>query len=334
MRGGRVAGSVRILKSGEVLFRTGDSADSMFIVRRGSLKVYALKDNEEIQLALLGDGAIVGEMAFFDRKPRSAHVRALTQTEITEISRADFDKLLTQIPKWLVSMLQSLSGRLRTTNEKLLLAEKAIQGRGGDSEQALVPLVRSLRILQLITLQLGQKDGSHISFDFNAALEWWMMLTGWSRDYFQRFISTLQNLGVIQRRGEGSQRIVLSGRPKLQAFTEFVGELQPRAGGKVLDGLSSEWVELFEAALAEAQDSGYESYNVSFAQLARSPALAGRSPAQKSKAAAGLAQLLALKHSQSDSDFIVKMNVKSGKNQLIFLNMLLTCLSNKLDRLD
>lgn len=329
-----MAGSVRILKSGEVLFRTGDSADSMFIVRRGSLKVYALKDNEEIQLALLGDGAIVGEMAFFDQKPRSAHVRALTQTEITEISRADFDKLLTQIPKWLVSMLQSLSGRLRTTNEKLLLAEKAIQGRGGDSEQALVPLVRSLRILQLITLQLGQKDGSHISFDFNAALEWWMMLTGWSRDYFQRFISTLQNLGVIQRRGEGSQRIVLSGRPKLQAFTEFVGELQPRAGGKVLDGLSSEWVELFEAALAEAQDSGYESYNVSFAQLARSPALAGRSPAQKSKAAAGLAQLLALKHSQSDSDFIVKMNVKSGKNQLIFLNMLLTCLSNKLDRLD
>lgn len=329
-----MAGSVRILKSGEVLFRTGDSADSMFIVRRGSLKVYALKDNEEIQLALLGDGAIVGEMAFFDQKPRSAHVRALTQTEITEISRADFDKLLTQIPKWLVSMLQSLSGRLRTTNEKLLLAEKAIQGRGGDSEQALVPLVRSLRILQLITLQLGQKDGSHISFDFNAALEWWMMLTGWSRDYFQRFISTLQNLGVIQRRGEGSQRIVLSGRPKLQAFTEFVGELQPRVGGKVLDGLSSEWVELFEAALAEAQDSGYESYNVSFAQLARSPALAGRSPAQKSKAAAGLAQLLALKHSQSDSDFIVKMNVKSGKNQLIFLNMLLTCLSNKLDRLD
>lgn len=329
-----MAGSVRILKPGEVLFRTGDSADSMFIVRRGSLKVYAPKDNEEVQLALLSDGAIVGEMAFFDQKPRSAHVRALTQTEITEISRADFDKLLTQIPKWLVSMMQSLSGRLRTTNEKLLVVEKAIQGGAGASEQALLPLVRSLRILQLLTLQLGQKDGNHITIDFTAALEWWMMLTGWSRDYFQRLISTLQKLGVVQRRGEGSQRIVLSGRPRLQAFTEFVVELQPRVSGKALDGLSAEWIELFEAALAEAQDSGYESYNVSFAKLSRSPALAGRSPTQKSKDAAGLAQLLALKHTQSDSDFIIKMNVKSGKNQLIFLNMLLTCLSDKLDRLD
>ena len=123
-----MAGQVRILKEGEILFRSGERADSMYIVRRGALKVYFLKGNEEVQLALLNDGSIVGEMAFFDQKPRSAHVKALTQTEITEITRADFDKLLTQIPKWLVTMLQSLSGRLRTTNEKLAALEKSQEG--------------------------------------------------------------------------------------------------------------------------------------------------------------------------------------------------------------
>ena len=86
-----MAGTVRILKDGEILFRSGEKADSMYIVRKGALKVYFLKGNEEVQLALLSDGAIVGEMAFFDQKPRSAHVKALAQSEVTEISRSDFD---------------------------------------------------------------------------------------------------------------------------------------------------------------------------------------------------------------------------------------------------
>src|SRR5690606_13731094 len=93
--------------------------------RKGQLKVFLQKGNEEIPLATLHEGAIVGEMAFIDDKPRSASVRSLVPCELTVITRADFDKLLTQVPKWMVSMLQSLSGRLRTTNEKLQKLEQA-----------------------------------------------------------------------------------------------------------------------------------------------------------------------------------------------------------------
>lgn len=329
-----MAGTVRILKPGEILFRTGEKADSMYIIRRGSLKVYVLKENEEIQLALLADGAIVGEMAFFDQKPRSAHVKALTQSEITEISRADFDKLLTQIPRWLVTMLQSLSGRLRSTNEKLLLVEKDLQSRRGASDFPLTPLIRSLRILQLITLQLGQKEGAQVFLDQSAALEWWMSLTGWSRDYFFRFITTLQKMGVLQKRGESGQRLVLTGRARLQAFTDFIVELQPKVTSSLLAEFTPMWLELLESAVAEAQESGYESYNVSVFKLTGSPALKELSSAQKISIAAHISKLLSLKHTQSSSDFLIKVNAKQGKNQLVLMTMLWNCISDRLDRLE
>jgi CRP-like cAMP-binding protein len=329
-----VAGTARILKPGEILFRTGERADSMFIIRRGSLKVYALKENEEVQLALLADGAIVGEMAFFDQKPRSAHVKALTPSEITEITRADFDKLLTQIPRWLVTMLQSLSGRIRSTNEKLLHVEKVLKDGQGASDFPLMPLIRTLRILQLLTLQLGQKDGTQITLDQGATLEWWMMLTGWSRDYFMRFMSTLQKIGVLQKRGDGVQKILLTGRPRLQAFTEFVVELQPRLTPEMLMAFTPAWIEMLEAAIAEAQESGYESYNVSVLKLTKGAMLKDLSAVQKASVAVNLSQLLSLKYTQSASDFVIKINPKQAKNQLILLNMLWSCLSDKLDRLE
>jgi CRP/FNR family transcriptional regulator, cyclic AMP receptor protein len=329
-----VAGTVRILKPGEILFRTGEKADSMFIIRRGSLKVYALKESEEVQLALLSDGAIVGEMAFFDQKPRSAHVKALTQTEITEITRADFDKLLTQIPRWLVTMLQSLSGRLRSTNEKLLQVEKYLQGSNGASDVPLTPLVRTLRILQLLIVQIGQKDGTQITLDQGTALEWWMMLTGWSRDYFLRFMVSLHKMGVVQKRGEGAQKIVLTGRPRLQAFTEFVAEIQPRITHELLGSFAPVWVEMLEAAIAEAQQSGYENYNVSVVNLSTSNALKELNAEQKIIIGSKLSALLALKYTQSSTDFLIKINPKQAKNQLILLNMFWSCISDRLDRLE
>jgi CRP-like cAMP-binding protein len=332
-----VAGQVRILKEGEILFRSGERADSMYIVRRGSLKVYFLKGNEEVQLALLNDGSIVGEMAFFDQKPRSAHVKALTQTEITEITRADFDKLLTQIPKWLVTMLQSLSGRLRTTNEKLAALEKSQEGasQGSVSDYPFVPLVRTLRILQLVIPQLGQKDGTNIVVDYQSALEWWMSLTGWSRDYFSQFINVLEKQGLLGKKAEEGKapRLVISARARLQLFSDFVIAVQSRATFESAEAFGLHWVSLLEAALAEAASSGYETYNVAISTI---PASASGVPADikvRLQTAEWLAQWLQLKMTKSNVEILLRLSPKEHKNLPVLLRMLHVFLSERLDRI-
>ena len=332
-----MAGQVRILKEGEVLFRAGQQADSMYIVRRGSLKVYFLKGNEEVQLALLTDGAIVGEMAFFDQKPRSAHVKALTQTEITEISRADFDKLLTQIPRWLVTMLQSLSGRLRTTNEKLAAFEKSQNGvsQASTNDYPFVPLVRTLRILQLLTTQIGQKDHAGISLDFQTSLDWWLSLTGWSRDYFARFTDVMEKQGLLSKKSEDGKplRLILTGRAKLQLFTDFVSSVQSRASFQSAEEFGPTWIAIFDAALAEAAGSGYEAYNVPISTLPTTYAGVPTDVKLRLQIAEQLAQWLQLKITKSSVEILLRLSPKEHKNTAVLLKILNVFLSEKLDKI-
>ncbi|MFZ9520063.1 MAG: Crp/Fnr family transcriptional regulator [Silvanigrellaceae bacterium] len=330
-----MAGQTRILKEGEILFRTGEQATSMYIVRRGSLKVYFLKGNEEVQLALLNEGAIVGEMAFFDQKPRSAHVKALTQAEINEITRADFDKLLTQIPKWLFTMLQSLSGRLRTTNDKLEALEKAHLGasQAAVSDFPFIPLVRSLRIIQLLTHQIGQKDGVNVWLDWQATLDWWMSLTGWSRDYFVRFMTTMEKHGLLSKRGDEGKapRIVLTARARLQLVTDFLVQVQSRASMQSAQNFSPAWISLLEAVIGEASASGYESYNVPVTTLPATYPGVPTDPKIRMQIAEELAHWLQLKITKSNVEILVKISPKEHKNTPVLLKMLHAFISDRLD---
>ena len=71
----------------------------------------------------LTSGAMIGEMALFDNKPRSASAAAITDVEFTHISKADFNRIMKQIPKWFVNLMSTLSSRLRVTNDRLNEAE-------------------------------------------------------------------------------------------------------------------------------------------------------------------------------------------------------------------
>jgi CRP/FNR family cyclic AMP-dependent transcriptional regulator len=76
---------LRQLKQGELLFKEGDPSDSMYVVKKGRVSVFKLKGTQEVELAEVGPGQMIGEMAFFDRKPRSASIKATSDTEIIEL---------------------------------------------------------------------------------------------------------------------------------------------------------------------------------------------------------------------------------------------------------
>ena len=65
------------LKAGDVLFEAGDAGDGCHRLDDGVLKVVlASSRGEERILAILGPGAIVGDLAMIDGLPRSASVVA------------------------------------------------------------------------------------------------------------------------------------------------------------------------------------------------------------------------------------------------------------------
>src|SRR6478735_7423529 len=66
---------VHELKAGGVLFAAGDVGDGCYRLDKGLLKVTVTSTTgEERIVAILGPGAIVGELAMIDRMPRSASI--------------------------------------------------------------------------------------------------------------------------------------------------------------------------------------------------------------------------------------------------------------------
>src|ERR1700756_5737593 len=82
------AAQARHLKAGERLFAIGDPGDGCFLLEQGLLKATVASHlGEERIIAILGPGAIVGELSMIDGLPRSASVVAMQDCVLRFVSR-------------------------------------------------------------------------------------------------------------------------------------------------------------------------------------------------------------------------------------------------------
>jgi NTE family protein len=102
------------LARGEWLFREGDDADGVYVVRVGHLEV--VHEGAELQgVNTLTRGAVLGELALLSDSVRSASVRALRDSELLRIDRASFDALLRSEPELALSLTRVLSAQLQAS---------------------------------------------------------------------------------------------------------------------------------------------------------------------------------------------------------------------------
>jgi CRP-like cAMP-binding protein len=92
--------TVRTCAPGEVLMREGEPGQSAFVVARGEVRVTRAGDEgESIELAVMGPGAIVGEMALVTAAPRAATVTATRGALVLEAPRAALDEAAAEVPE-------------------------------------------------------------------------------------------------------------------------------------------------------------------------------------------------------------------------------------------
>lgn len=103
------------LKPGEVLFREGDEAHAMYVVKHGTLRILS----GSTILETVRDGGLVGEMAIVEaHMPRSATVIAGTYCELVEIDVPRFLSLVANTPAFSITVLRVISRRLRVMNRR------------------------------------------------------------------------------------------------------------------------------------------------------------------------------------------------------------------------
>jgi len=104
---------------GDVICRQGEPGDCMFIVQAGRLVVVREDTEAQIILGELGPGDIFGEMAIFERQPRSATVRARGPARVLTLDRRAFLRGVHSDPSLAYRILQTMSQRVRRLTEEL-----------------------------------------------------------------------------------------------------------------------------------------------------------------------------------------------------------------------
>lgn len=113
--------SHREFADGDLIFMEGDDSREMYVVLEGEVVVSKkTAKGGEIELARLHKGNFVGEMSLLESLPRSATARASGSTRVLVIQPGGFLLKIRRDPTFAFEMLQTLSKRIRMTNDTLM----------------------------------------------------------------------------------------------------------------------------------------------------------------------------------------------------------------------
>jgi CRP-like cAMP-binding protein len=178
-------------KSGAALFQAGDVGDGCYRLDKGLLKVILTSpEGEERILAILIPGAIVGDLAMIDGKPRSASAVALTDSELHFVRQADFERSVANNPEIHSYLVKVLAARLRDTDDMVAtLAFLSVRGR---VVHALLELARTV----------GVQAGSEIEISRLISQKDLAAMAGVARENVNRVLSDLERTKIISKSSE------------------------------------------------------------------------------------------------------------------------------------
>ena len=101
-------------KKGDVIFREGETGDTLYQVKNGTVAIYAGYDTADQKLLVeLGKDKFFGEMAAIEAYPRSATAVANDDVTVVEIGCSEVGDYFKTEPDRVVDIMKSLGGRLR-----------------------------------------------------------------------------------------------------------------------------------------------------------------------------------------------------------------------------
>ncbi len=108
------------MERGDVLFREGETGDSLYVIGEGKIKLGRTSaDGRENLVAILGPGEMFGELSLFDPGPRTMTATAVAETQLMGLGNESLTGLLSGRPEVSKVLLSALAQRLRRTNEHL-----------------------------------------------------------------------------------------------------------------------------------------------------------------------------------------------------------------------
>ena len=102
--------SSRKLADGEFLITEGKADDSLHVLLQGKLEVVKRTGADEVvSLAVLREGALAGELSFIDGAEHTVGLRALCDSEVLSLKRADFEAIVDSNPQLVYKVMRAVA---------------------------------------------------------------------------------------------------------------------------------------------------------------------------------------------------------------------------------
>lgn len=214
------------LKKGEDLFEEGDTPDAMYIINKGRLAIVKRKGKAHITLAELKPGDLLGEMAFFDKAPRSAGAKAaIDNTEVIELPFSALEQQWAALPGWVKSIVKAVNGHLRRANIRIRQLERTKEEETEVFSSHTITALMS--ILGFVATRYGEDTEDGINVHAGKLRNYTIQVFQQPTSKMGLLCEVLEQKGFmkVENLGEGKMRYVVKDLDFIFAFVEFYNNI-------------------------------------------------------------------------------------------------------------
>ena len=195
---------MREIRRRQVIYLPGDPGSAVFLVNGGRVKVSKVtRDGKELTLAYRGPGEIFGELVMIDGGPREEMAEAMENALITEIDRAEFEKIVQKEGIIGFRLTKIVSQRRRDVENKI--------------EQLIFKDVNAklAELLLRLAAEYGVDDSRGTLVSLKITHQEMANLIGSTRETVSLTLSQFKRKGLIQTEG---RKVILADREGLRAL--------------------------------------------------------------------------------------------------------------------
>ncbi len=192
----------RPIEKGQYLFRQGDPMGSVFAVRTGTLKSFALTRAGEEQITGFHLPSEILGLSSFGTRHHQVSARALETTNVCEIPLEQLDRLSSQLPELRRQIMRVMSREIREDQQMMLLLSKKT------AEERLASFLLSL------AQRFKRRGFSEHNFRLTMSRSDLANYLGLAVETVSRVFTKLQKQGIIANSGN-AREIRISDQKKL-----------------------------------------------------------------------------------------------------------------------
>jgi CRP/FNR family cyclic AMP-dependent transcriptional regulator len=202
-----------MLTAGDIVFREGEPGTTMFVIRRGRVRITKQVRGGEKTFATLGVGEFFGEMAILTGQPRTATATAMEDVSLLELDAKRFESMITTQAEIAVRIIQKLARRLEDADQLITIltkrdpktrvilglmreAERGFPGSDGESIVVQRDFDELAEELGIKRVELDETVGRMIRVGIVRPAQEGLEIA--SLDRLNEFLSFLEERGIVQ----------------------------------------------------------------------------------------------------------------------------------------